>query len=557
MAPSRSRHFALSALSALALAAPLALIAGAPASAAGPTLVVNASTTSAVPQPGELGWAIEQANAVTGAATIDIQVDDILLGADLPTITDGVEIRGNGVTIDGDGWFRTGFFFQDAGGALRDATLTGISGSPLAVSLAAGQSFALENVDAATPSAPAVSLYVVPGSEVLVDGGRFHDSSVGISVSGDGGSVEIEDASISDSTSAGLSIDNTFGALSVVVRDTTIEGSGAHAVSGSLYDTSSLELVDSRVSDADGWGLRLDAFSGSTVSVIRTTLADNSYGGISGFGNAFELVDSAISGGTIAGIEMDSVALTLTRSTVSGIEGPGVQTQVAERLEVVNSTLSGNSGSGINAFVGTTARVSVEHSTVTANDGVGILVDGDAGGDDELRISHSIVAGNALGGGGAADIYVSDTDTAVAWSVIGSSRIIGAAIDGDPASWGVADPGLEPLADNGGPTLTHALADGSPAIDAGDPAIVSAPSTDQRGGLYLRVYDGVIDIGAVEMQPTPVTPAEPADPSDGGDAAPAELADTGADPVLVAGVITALLLVGAVLVSVRRRPRRS
>ena len=53
------------------------------------------------------------------------------------------------------------------------------------------------------------------------------------------------------------------------------------------------------------------------------------------------------------------------------------------------------------------------------------------------------------------------------------------------------DPLLGPLADNGGPTLTHALQSGSPAIDRGDPA---APPQDQRG--YGRV--GVPDVGAFE-----------------------------------------------------------
>ena len=54
------------------------------------------------------------------------------------------------------------------------------------------------------------------------------------------------------------------------------------------------------------------------------------------------------------------------------------------------------------------------------------------------------------------------------------------------------DPLLEPLANNGGPTLTHALQAGSPAIDRGDPA---APPEDQRG--YGRV--GVPDVGAFEF----------------------------------------------------------
>jgi hypothetical protein len=58
------------------------------------------------------------------------------------------------------------------------------------------------------------------------------------------------------------------------------------------------------------------------------------------------------------------------------------------------------------------------------------------------------------------------------------------------------DPLLEPLADNGGPTLTHALQSGSPAINRGDPA---APPQDQRG--YGRM--GVPDVGAFEYGGVP------------------------------------------------------
>ena len=43
------------------------------------------------------------------------------------------------------------------------------------------------------------------------------------------------------------------------------------------------------------------------------------------------------------------------------------------------------------------------------------------------------------------------------------------------------DPLLGPLQNNGGPTLTHALLTGSPAIDTGDPSFTPPPSYDQRG----------------------------------------------------------------------------
>jgi hypothetical protein len=57
----------------------------------------------------------------------------------------------------------------------------------------------------------------------------------------------------------------------------------------------------------------------------------------------------------------------------------------------------------------------------------------------------------------------------------------------------LADPLLDPLADNGGPTETMALRAGSPAIDLGS----GCPPRDQRG--VPRA--GVCDSGAYERQP--------------------------------------------------------
>jgi hypothetical protein len=69
---------------------------------------------------------------------------------------------------------------------------------------------------------------------------------------------------------------------------------------------------------------------------------------------------------------------------------------------------------------------------------------------------------------------------------------------------GVIDPMLGPLADNGGPTETHALLPGSPAINRGDlnaeAGVGGVPLFDQRGNGFDRVFSGRIDIGAFELQ---------------------------------------------------------
>jgi hypothetical protein len=58
------------------------------------------------------------------------------------------------------------------------------------------------------------------------------------------------------------------------------------------------------------------------------------------------------------------------------------------------------------------------------------------------------------------------------------------------------DPLVGPLTSNSGPTWTHALLPGSPAIDAG--SWFGVPLTDQRG--QRRVVCCASDIGAFEVQ---------------------------------------------------------
>jgi hypothetical protein len=69
-----------------------------------------------------------------------------------------------------------------------------------------------------------------------------------------------------------------------------------------------------------------------------------------------------------------------------------------------------------------------------------------------------------------------------------------------------ADPLLGPLADNGGPTQTHALLPGSPALDHG--ANPDELAFDQRGAGFARLSGAGVDIGAFELQLPPPPPLQ-------------------------------------------------
>ena len=90
---------------------------------------------------------------------------------------------------------------------------------------------------------------------------------------------------------------------------------------------------------------------------------------------------------------------------------------------------------------------------------------------EAATVRNTIVAGNSLGPAAGNDGPDCDTN-----DVIGSQghNLVRDPTDCDgltgPGDITGQDPNLGPLADNGGPTPTHALLAGSPAIDKGDPA---------------------------------------------------------------------------------------
>jgi len=172
-------------------------------------------------------------------------------------------------------------------------------------------------------------------------------------------------------------------------------------------------------------------------------------------------------------------------------------------MTITNSTISGNgadgTGGGIVASFGTLTLNNVTIANNTADKNADSF--GDGGGirnnSSLAYMKNILVAGNVDTGGQAPDC--SGTMTSLGHNLIQSTT--GCTITLTTGDITNAAPLLGSLQANGGPTLTHALLSGSPAIDAGDSA--TCATADQRGG--VRPVDGngdgnaICDIGAYEF----------------------------------------------------------
>ena len=235
-------------------------------------------------------------------------------------------------------------------------------------------------------------------------------------------------------------------------------------------------------------------------------------------------IDVTISGLTITngnagdfggGIFNNGATLTITDSTLSGNSagsGGGIfndERSGIATLQITNSTLSGNSavgssGGGIYNFGG---AATITNSTLSGNSGGsggGIFNDGSAG-------SATFEIGNTILKTGAAGENIfnnSGTVTSDGYNLSSDNGGGFLTATGDQIN---TDPLLGPLQDNGGPTFTHALLVGSPAIDTGKD--LSGTGQDQRGS--VRPFDLACipnasggdgsDIGAYEVQNTAPT----------------------------------------------------
>jgi hypothetical protein len=313
-----------------------------------------------------------------------------------------------------------------------------------------------------------------------------------------GGSFTISDSTIANNQAIGGRGGNGGFALSSTAGN---GGNGGAALGGGIY--------------ASGGMLTL------TNATISTNTAQGGNGGNGGSGLSAVGGNGGNGGaGLGGGIYASSGMLTLTNATISTNTAQGGNGGAGGYAAF--SRPGGNGGNGAPGLGGgiyvSTGPLGLTNSTVAFNTAQASL--GGAGGfgsppgiPGTAGPGQGGGVGNPFGTVNALNTLVGDNTAASApdlsgfltsskgHNLIGNSSGGSGYTDTDLLD---VDPLLGPLKDNGGPTLTHALLPGSPAIDAGDNT--GAPDWDQRGPGFPRIVgiidpnNPVIDIGAFEVQ---------------------------------------------------------
>ena len=385
-------------------------------------------------------------------------------------------------------------------------------------------------------------MHVMPGVTATIAGltisGGGDDQLGGGGILNDHAVLTIESCVVQNSFGeygGGVYNDGSGGSSTLTIVDSTISGNFASGGAGLYNDadnsgSATLSLMNSTISSntaafngfPTGGGAGGGIYnSGGTVTISNSIVTNN----LAGVPDPFALGD----GGGI----LNDGTLTITNSTISsnqaymfggGIESGGTLT-ITSSTVTDNGAIGGHDGQPWGRGGGILGTVTFTNSTLTGNyaslsggglDGAGAisnstLSDNNGGG---ISVSGALEIGNTvLDADSSGPNIFNNGGTVVSHGYNVSSDDAAGYLTG-PGDQINTDPMLGPLQDNGGPTLTHALLPGSPAINAGDPNFTPPPSYDQRGSPYVRVFNGRIDIGSFEVQPprrtTPAPRSRPA-----------------------------------------------
>ena len=374
-------------------------------------------------------------------------------------------------------------------------------------------------------------------SDLMISNGNDYNAG---GIYNDGATLTVNDCVFSANSGGGyggggIMNDASNANANLTVNNCLFDGNSADFLGGGILNfttsstTANLTVSNCTISNNsadDGGGIVNYGSDGTVTSVVsNTTITGNS----AEFGRGGAIHNDAVFVGGSATLTVSSCTISnnsayfsgggignsagnlqISNCTVSGNSagsGGGVYTEYDEaEVDISNSTLSGNSGaSGGGVYSQEQVTVTVTNSTLSgnsANSGGGIYYDFDGSSGGTVILANTVLKTGAsgeniynFGGQVVSQGYNLSNDN-------GSGFLTG---PGDQIN---TDPVLGPLQDNGGPTFTHALLPGSPAIDAGDPNFTPPPLYDQRGPGFDRVVNGRIDIGSFEVQgptPTPCT----------------------------------------------------
>lgn len=205
-----------------------------------------------------------------------------------------------------------------------------------------------------------------------------------------------------------------------------------------------------------------------TVDVLNSTFSNN----------------NALMGGGVNNSGRISVEKSLITGNTSVEAGAGIYNS-GLMFKLVNSTVSGNSNQNVGGGLLNYGSMKILFSTIAFNQsmhGAGLYDNGDG-----VQIKNSILSNN----------------TPFSCSVFGPITTLGDNLDDDGSCQGfnlTANPFLDTLADNGGPTLTHSFLFLNPAVDGvtdcTNIAGSSAINWDQRD--FARPFHPQCDLGAYE-----------------------------------------------------------
>jgi hypothetical protein len=269
----------------------------------------------------------------------------------------------------------------------------------------------------------------------------------------------------------------------LTLADSVVSGNTAR-FGGGIRNEGQAQVIDTTVSNnfatqaAGGVANRPGATMTLTRSTVQANISAGTDGGIRNTTGALTVNDTTVSGneagGEAGGIRNSgSGTMAVTNSTVSGNTGTyggGIYNQDAGILTVTNSTVSGNtSTNGGGGGVANEATMTLVSTTLASNSGTEI-------GTAISNVGTATVRNTLIAG----DCWLATPLDSLGGNIESEGNTCGLGHPSDQVSVPAPLLLLGPLADNGGPTQTHALLPGSVAIDV-IPADMCEVTEDQRG----------------------------------------------------------------------------